>query len=98
MPSDNTDERSRSGNRALNSRSMLLGGTTLAAATAIKPVQLAQAQQAASPPGGKPNILVIFGDDIGIANISAGRPLGVPYRPAHHSNRTQQGGLPGRAN
>jgi len=71
MPSDNTDERSRSGNHALNRRSMLLGGTTLAAATAIKPVQLAQAQQAASPPGRKPNILVIFGDDIGIANISA---------------------------
>ena len=33
----------------------------------------AQAQQpvAPAPSGGKPNILVIFGDDIGIANISA---------------------------
>src|SRR6201987_4198791 len=71
MPSDNNEERSRSANHALNRRSMLLGGTTLAAATAIKPVQLAQAQQAASPPRRKPNILVIFGDKIGIANISA---------------------------
>ena len=39
-------------------------------------MQTAQAQQtrpATTPPpaGGKPNILVIFGDDIGIANISA---------------------------
>ena len=31
----------------------------------------AQAQQPAPPGGGKPNILVIWGDDIGIANISA---------------------------
>src|SRR3979411_2068049 len=58
-------------------RNILLGGTTLAAASAIgstAPVQTAMAQQprprtAASV--GKPNILVIWGDDIGIANISA---------------------------
>ena len=59
-----------------NRRNMLLGGTTLAAASALggaTPVQVAQAQPrpAAAPPGGRPNILVIFGDDIGIANISA---------------------------
>ena len=56
-------------------RNILLGGTTLAAATAfgtIAQVQVAQAQQrAAAPSGSKPNILVIWGDDIGIANISA---------------------------
>jgi arylsulfatase len=36
------------------------------------PVQVAQAQQqpAAPPAGSKPNILVIFGDDIGITNLS----------------------------
>jgi arylsulfatase len=57
-------------------RNILLAGTTLAAATAIgsaTPVQVAKAQHqpAAQPTGRKPNILVIWGDDIGIANISA---------------------------
>jgi arylsulfatase A-like enzyme len=60
---------------ALNRRNMLLGGTTLAAVSAITSgggVQMAQAQQQpAAPAGAKPNILVIFGDDIGITNISA---------------------------
>ena len=63
--------------RDLSRRNILLGGTTLAAASAIAsaaPVQMAQAQQrpaAAPATGGKPNILVIWGDDVGIANISA---------------------------
>ncbi len=53
-------------------RSLLLGGTTLAAAAFASAVPAAQAQQQpAAPSGGKPNILVIFGDDIGTANISA---------------------------
>jgi arylsulfatase len=60
----------------LNRRNILLGGTTLAAASALganSSVQVAQAQQqpAAPPAGSKPNILVIFGDDIGLTNISA---------------------------
>src|SRR5216683_7006137 len=57
-------------------RRVLLAGTALAtfgtlAATAG--VQRAQAQQTPAPAagGGKPNILVIFGDDVGVANISA---------------------------
>ncbi len=62
--------------RAFNRRKMLLGGTTLAAASAIasgSPVQVAQAQQQPAAPvsGRKQNILVIFGDDIGQSNISA---------------------------
>jgi arylsulfatase len=62
---------------ALNRRSILLGSTSLAAASALSsaaPAQLAQAQPAPAPaaPGGKkPNILVIFGDDIGVTNVSA---------------------------
>jgi arylsulfatase len=58
-------------------RNILLAGTSLAAATAINTVdrtQVAQAQQApqaAAPSGRKPNILVIWGDDVGVANISA---------------------------
>jgi arylsulfatase A-like enzyme len=58
----------------LNRRNILLGSTTLAAATALAaPGPTAQAQQQSTAPatGGKPNILVIFGDDIGIANVSA---------------------------
>jgi arylsulfatase len=60
----------------LSRRKILLGGTTLAAASAFDtraPAQLAQGQQqqaAAPPASGKPNILVIFGDDIGITNLS----------------------------
>ena len=58
---------------AVSRRSILLGGATLAATTALvstPSVRTARAQEAA-PAGSKPNILVIFGDDIGIANISA---------------------------
>ncbi|HEY4405331.1 MAG TPA: arylsulfatase [Xanthobacteraceae bacterium] len=60
---------------ALNRRNMLLAGSTLAAASAlagsVASVQeaVAQAQQAA--PAGRPNILVIMGDDIGWFNIGA---------------------------
>ena len=67
---DNTETVSE---HALNRRNVLLGGTTLAAATALSsasPVQVAQAQQPAAPPGQRPNILVIWGDDIGTWNIS----------------------------
>jgi arylsulfatase len=55
-------------------RSILLGGTSLAAAAlgATTSAQVAQAQaQPAAPAGQRPNILVIFGDDIGQTNVSA---------------------------
>jgi arylsulfatase len=57
-------------------RNLLLGSTTLAAASALSTGMLlnaAQAQQqpSASPSGRKPNILFIMGDDIGWFNISA---------------------------
>jgi arylsulfatase len=59
----------------LNRRNILLGGTTLVAASAVlasTPVMVAQAQapQPAPSPGRRPNILVIFGDDIGQTNLS----------------------------
>ena len=53
-------------------RRLLLGGTAAGSARrrrASRAVQQAQAQT--SPAGKKPNILVIFGDDIGQSNISA---------------------------
>jgi len=60
----------------LNRRSILPGGTTLAAASApiasaSIQVPQAQAQQPPAPSVRRPNILVIFGDDIGRSNISA---------------------------
>jgi arylsulfatase len=59
-------------NRVLNRRSILLGGTTLAAVSALSaPVRVTQAQAQPAPSGRRPNILVIFGDDIGQTNISA---------------------------
>jgi arylsulfatase len=66
---------------AFNRRSVLLGGTTLAASAAVlaanPPMQTAQAQprpQAQRQPGAagqRPNILVIMGDDVGWFNIGA---------------------------
>jgi arylsulfatase len=58
-------------------RNILLAGTTMAAASALAasaPMKTAQAQQqrpTAAPSGQRPNILVIFGDDIGQTNVSA---------------------------
>ncbi|MGE9008129.1 arylsulfatase [Leptospira interrogans] len=70
--------------RAVNRRNILLGTSTLVAAAALTSGALAQAQKAgpaapATSPspapavasGRKPNILVIFGDDVGQTNISA---------------------------
>ena len=63
-------------NHLLDRRNLLLGGTTLAATSAIassQPVRVAQAQapRPAAPSGDKPNILVIMGDDVGWFNIGA---------------------------
>jgi arylsulfatase A-like enzyme len=59
----------------LDRRNMLLGGTAVAALSAFAaaaPVRTAQGQQQPTAPGGaKPNILVIWGDDVGLANVSA---------------------------
>lgn len=60
----------------LSRRRVLLGGTTLAAASALgvaAPARVAQAQAQPRPApaaGRPPNILVIWGDDIGTWNIS----------------------------
>ena len=64
---------------AINRRNILLGTSTLVAAAAMTSSgALAQAPEGRRlathqrrPPGSKPNILVIWGDDIGITNISA---------------------------
>jgi arylsulfatase A-like enzyme len=59
---------------SLSRRNILLGSTTLAAASALGTaagVQKAVAQAQQSSPAGRPNILVIMGDDIGWFNIGA---------------------------
>ena len=66
------------GHNILSRRNILLGSSALVAATTLTSGALAQAQKAApvqttpsAPSGRKPNILIIWGDDIGVANISA---------------------------
>jgi arylsulfatase len=65
---------------ALSRRNILLGTSTLVAAATLTSGALAQAQKdapnattaaPAGPSGKKPNILIIWGDDVGVANISA---------------------------
>src|SRR5262245_66598288 len=56
-------------------RSLLLGGTTLAAASILSasaPVRMAQAQQPAPvrPAGRLPNVLAIMAGDIGLFHVS----------------------------
>jgi arylsulfatase A-like enzyme len=71
------DDRDRKA--SVDRRNILLGGTTLAAASALgasaqaqqRPAQAQAQQPAPAPAGQRPNILVIFGDDIGQTNISA---------------------------
>src|SRR6516162_2655362 len=68
------DNKPSSETSVLNRRNMLLAGTTLAAASALSSaasVQRAVAQAQQAVPGGKPNILVIMGDDVGWFNIGA---------------------------
>jgi arylsulfatase len=76
MSSKDEQDKTKTENRVLDRRKVLLGSTTLAAASALgagAPVRVAQAQAQppAAPGGRRPNILVIFGDDIGQTNISA---------------------------
>jgi arylsulfatase A-like enzyme len=61
----------RSNESTVSRRSVLLGGTVLAAATVALATAPAVSPASAQPAGGKPNILVIFGDDIGQTNLSA---------------------------
>ena len=71
-----SDEAKANNSRLIGRRRILLGGTTLAAMSALAaaaPVRMAQAQQPvpAQPPGRLPNVLAIVADDIGVFNVGA---------------------------
>src|SRR5689334_21442533 len=70
MSNANDEDKAGLSKSALNRRRMLLASTAIAAVSGLSTaVEVAQAQQAA--PSGKPNILVIMGDDVGWFNIGA---------------------------
>lgn len=77
MSSDVRNKNNTESPQSIDRRNLLLGTSSLVAAAALTSEALAQAQKAASTPsqsassGRKPNILIIWGDDIGIADISA---------------------------
>src|SRR5689334_17198449 len=70
MSNANDEDKAGMSKSALNRRRMLLASTAIAAVSGLSTaVEVAQAQQAS--PSGKPNILVIMGDDVGWFNIGA---------------------------
>lgn len=86
---------------SIDRRDILLGSTTLAAAAALSTPVIAQAPRAtpapvpAAPPaaGRKPNILVIFGDDIGIPQISAYTMGMMGYRTPNIDRIAEEGAI-----
>src|ERR1044072_4863167 len=89
------------GNGTINRRDILLGSSSPVAAATPASQALAQAQKAAPPPapaqaaasGRKPNILVIFGDDIGIPQISAYTMGMMGYRTPNIDRIAREGAI-----
>ena len=85
----------------LNRRSILLGGSSaIALAAAItdarsQALQLAQAQapRPGAPSGRKPNILILWGDDIGYWNVSAYNQGVMGYRTPNIDRIAKEGAL-----
>ncbi|QIO31795.1 arylsulfatase [Bradyrhizobium sp. 1(2017)] len=84
-------------NSAIDRRAVLLGSSSLVAAATLTSQALAQAQKAApaaAPAAGrKPNILVIFGDDIGIPQISAYTMGMMGYRTPNIDRIAREGAI-----
>ncbi|OKO74566.1 arylsulfatase [Bradyrhizobium sp. AS23.2] len=86
---------------SLHRRAVLLGTSSIVATAALTPQALAQAQKAApspspaaaAPGGRKPNILVIFGDDIGIPQISAYTMGMMGYRTPNIDRIAREGAI-----
>ena len=78
----------------LSRRSLLAGSTALvAAAAAIGANSQAAAQAPTAPTGKPPNILVIFGDDIGIPQVSAYTQGLMGYRTPNIDRIAKEGAL-----
>ena len=103
-PDDTTVTSTRNdGNAAINRRALLVGSSSLVAAATLTSQAVAQAQKAApaapaaapaaSGAGRKPNILVIFGDDIGIPQISAYTMGMMGYRTANIDRIAREGAI-----
>jgi Sulfatase len=92
MSTDDTRDKSSKEHSVLNRRTILLGSTTFVAASAVTSTfETAQAQQQPPAALGKPNILVIFGDDIGQTNISAYADGVVGYRTPNIDRIAKEG-------
>ncbi|MDX0492384.1 sulfatase-like hydrolase/transferase [Sinorhizobium medicae] len=92
------EQRDPSESANITRRSILLGGTAIAAASTVLTgnTQIAQAQtQAQTPDAGgaakQPNILVIWGDDIGTWNISHNNRGMMGYRTPNIDRIAQEG-------
>jgi arylsulfatase len=83
-------------NSSVSRRNLLLAGTTLAAASAIgagNSGQVTRAQTRPAAPGSKkPNIVVIWGDDIGISDLST-YSLGLMGFHTPHIDRIAREGM-----
>jgi arylsulfatase len=82
----------------LKRRDLLLSGSSLVAAAALSAVGLASPAQAQQPtpvtPGTqRPNILVIFGDDIGLWNVSAYNRGMMGYRTPNIDRIAKEGAI-----
>src|SRR5687768_16439798 len=76
----------------MSRRNILLAGTMLAAASTAQ-AQPAPPPRPAAPSGRKPNILVIFGDDIGLWNVSAYNRGMMGYRTPNIDRIAREGAI-----
>lgn len=82
--------------KMVDRRSILLGGTALAGLAVLQTASVAKAQtppRTAAPAGRKPNILVIFGDDIGLWNVSAYNRGMMGYRTPNIDRIAREGAI-----
>ena len=70
MPEDRSANESNPDSLAVNRRDMMLGGTILAAASAVASSITSVAQAQTTPaPGGRPNVVLILADNVGYGDL-----------------------------
>ncbi len=98
MDSQEKSDQSAATDVPVSRRSILLGGTALVAASALiasnaAPQRAKAQEQPTAPYGGKPNILVIWGDDIGFWNLSAYSRGAMGYRTPNIDRIANEGAI-----